>query len=524
MSLSRAIATVGGLTMLSRVFGFARDLLTAMILGAGPMADAFFVALKLPNFFRRLFAEGAFSAAFVPMVSEKIEIEGKQAGKAMAERAMAIMIAFLIPFVLLGLLFMPALVTVLAPGFIDEPQKFQAAIDLARITFPYLLLISVTALLGGLLNSMGRFAPFAAAPIIFNLTLIGGLGYAQYAGTSPADAMAWAVSVAGILQLAFLLWFTHRLGILPHLIRPSLSPDMKKLLRLMVPGIIGGGVMQINLMIDTILASLLASGAISWLFYADRMYQLPLGVIGIAIGTALLPGLSRAMSAGREKEAMHLLSRALEYGLLLALPSALGLGIIAEQIIGGLFQYGRFDDFDTAQTAMALSAYALGIPAYVGVKVLNAAYFARQDTASPVRIAILCTAINTCGSLLLIQPLGHAGIALATGITAWLNLALLVRGLRKRGQFNLDQRFIIRLPRIIGAGAVMALLLAAILLVTGPMVLDLNFGADPVMRVIWMLALIGLGAIGFTIAAILFGAGKIREITAGLGTPKPPAA
>jgi putative peptidoglycan lipid II flippase len=524
MSLSRAIATVGGLTLVSRVFGFARDLLTAIVLGAGPMADAFFVALKLPNFFRRLFAEGAFSAAFVPMVSARIERDGLTAGKEMAERAMAIMIAFLIPFVLLGILFMPALVTILAPGFIDEPEKFQTAVDLARITFPYLLLISVVALMGGLLNSVGRFAPFAAAPIIFNLTLIGGLGYAQYRGTSAASAMAYAVTIAGILQLLLLIYFIRRAGIAPRLVRPALTPEMRKLLRLMVPGIIGGGVMQINLMIDTILASLLASGAISWLFYADRMYQLPLGVIGIAIGTALLPGLSRAMSGGRETEAMRLLSRALEYGLLLALPAALGLGIIAEQIIGGLFQYGRFDAADTAKTAMALSAYAIGIPAYVGVKVMNAAYFARQDTASPVKIAVLCTLINTISSLALSQYLGHAGIALATGVTAWLNLALLIHGLRKAGQFNLDERCRRRLPRIIASGGIMALVLAAALIISGPLLLNLDMSGDAMIRIGWMIGLIILGVIGYTAAVVLLNAGKIGEITSGLRPPKTPAA
>ncbi len=521
MSLSRAIATVGGLTMVSRVFGFARDLLTAIVLGAGPLADAFFVALKLPNFFRRLFAEGAFSAAFVPMVSQRIEADGPEGGKDLAERALALMIAFLVPFVALGLIFMPALVTVLAPGFIDEPAKFNAAVDLARLTFPYLLLISITALLGGLLNSVGRFAPFAAAPILFNLSLIGALGFAHLTGYGAAPSMAYAVTIAGVLQLGLLVLFALKARVAPRLVRPRLGPDMRKLLKLMGPGVIGGGVMQINLMIDTILASLLASGAISWLFYADRLYQLPLGVIGIAIGTALLPGLSRAMSAGREQEATHLLSRALEYSLLLALPAALGLAIASGPIIGALFQYGRFEASDTIQTAMALSAYAVGIPAYVGVKVMNAAYFARQDTLSPVKIAVICTVINTIASLILIQFMGHAGIALATGVTAWLNASLLARGLRKAGQFKLDDRFRARFPRIVLAGLIMALVLAGAVLAAGPYGLGVDLTGDALTRIGWMLGLIALGFVAYALAVVATGAGRLHEITAGLRKKSP---
>ncbi|MEO0392755.1 MAG: murein biosynthesis integral membrane protein MurJ, partial [Pseudomonadota bacterium] len=336
-----------------------------------------------------------------------------------------------------------------------------------------------------------------------------------------AQSMAYAVTVAGVLQLGFLILFALRAKMLPGLVRPRLGPDMRQLLKLMGPGVIGGGVMQINLMIDTILASLLASGAISWLFYADRLYQLPLGVIGIAIGTALLPGLSKAMSAGRQEDATRLLSRALEFGLLLALPAALGLAIASGPIIGALFQYGQFDADDTAQTAMALSAYAIGIPAYVGVKVMNAAYFARQDTLSPVKIAVICTVINTIGSLILIQFMGHAGIALATGITAWLNMTLLARGLRKAGHFTLDDRFKQRFPKIVIAGLIMALVLVGAVFTAGPHGADLNVAANAVSRIGWMLGLIALGVLAYGASALLIGAGHWREITAGLR--KPPA-
>jgi len=511
MSLARAIFTVGGLTLLSRLCGFARDLLTAIVLGAGPMADAFFVALKLPNFFRRLFAEGAFSAAFVPMVSGRMETRGADAGRRLAERALSLMIAFLLPFTVLGMVFMPSLVTILAPGFVDEPDKFEAAVGLARITFPYLLLISLVALLGGLLNSIGRFGPFAAAPIFFNLALIGGLGFAWFGHGDAATAMAYAVVVAGCLQLILMLVSCWKADVAPGLIAPQIGPDMRRLLKLMGPGIIGGGVLQINVMIDTILASLLPSGAISWLFYADRLYQLPLGVIGIAIGTALLPGLSRAAAAGQSERATHLLSRALEYGLLLALPSAIGLAIVAQPIIGALFQYGRFDAHDTLQTGWALTAYAIGIPAFIGVKVLNAAYFARQDTSSPVRTAIIATVFNTTLSLALIHPLGHGGIALATSVAAWLNLSLLIRGLRKRAVLQIDERLKDRLPRIIAAGAIMAAILAVMLFGAGGYGLDTASTAP--IRIGWMLALIAAGAVSFIAAALLLGAGRWSEIS-----------
>lgn len=518
MSLARAIFTVGGLTMVSRLCGFARDFLTATILGAGPLADAFFIALKLPNFFRRLFAEGAFSAAFVPMVSGRMEHEGPQAGRRLAERALALMIAFLLPFVALGMVFMPWVVTVIAPGFVDDPVKFTAAVDLARITFPYLLLISIVALLGGLLNSAGRFAPFAAAPILFNLTLIAALLLAREAGGEIARYMAYGVVVSGVLQLVMLLVSCIRAGVAPALVPVQIGPDMRKLLKLMVPGMIAGGVLQINLMIDTILASLLPSGAVSWLFYADRLYQLPLGVIGIAIGTALLPGLSRAIAAHNLERTTHLMSRALEYSLLLALPAALGLAALCLPITGALFQYGRFTADDTLQTGLAMAAYAIGIPAYVAVKVLNAAFFARQDTVTPVRISVISTVLNTALSLALIQILGHVGIALGTGLAAWISIALMLRALKRLDALTLDRQLLHRLPRILLAGLVMVIVLAGLL--AGAYGLGLDTGSTPVRRIIWLALLIGTGALTYGGAALVLGAGEIGELRQLLGRRK----
>lgn len=470
MSLTRAIATVGSLTLMSRVAGFARDILTAALLGAGPVADAFFVALKLPNFFRRLFAEGAFSVAFVPLFSAELQSRGRAAACTFAEEALAVMLLVLLPFTLTMIAAMPWLMVVLAPGFMDNPPQFALAVDLARTTFPYLMLVSLVALLGGVLNALDRFGPFAAAPVAFNLTIIAGLLLARPLGLDPGPTMAAAVTVSGVVQLAWMAWACRRNGVVLRLVRPRLSPRVRRLFGLMTPGAIGAGVMQINLFVDIILASLLPSGAVSFLYYADRLNQLPLGVIGIAIGTALLPVLSRQVEAGNSVAVRHYLSRGLEFSLLLGLPAATALVVIAQPIIQVLFERGAFGPAETAATAATLAAYAVGIPAYVITKVLSAAFFARQDTAGPVKVAVVVTAANAALALVLIRWLDQVGIALATGLTAWLNVALLAWGLARRGHLDFDARLRQRTPRIalasLGLGATLygsALLLAPLL-------------------------------------------------------------
>ena len=466
MSFARAIATVGSLTLLSRLAGFARDILTAAVLGAGPVADAFFVALKLPNFFRRLFAEGAFSVAFVPLFAAELQRNGRAAAVAFAEQALAILLTVLLPFTVLAIAAMPWLMHGLAPGFSDEPAKFALAIDLARLTFPYLMLVSLVALLGGILNALDRFGPFAAAPIAFNLTLIAALLVAPRAGLEPGRAMAAAVTLSGVVQLAWMAWACRAAGVTLRLHRPRLTEGMRRLFRLVGPGAIGAGVMQINLFLNVVLASLLPSGAVSFLYYADRLNQMPLGIIGIAIGTALLPVLARHAAAGDERMVRHYLSRALEFSLLMGLPAAVALGVAGEPIVAVLFQRGAFGPAEAQATAWALAAYAIGIPAHVIVKALNAAFFARQDTATPVRVAVVVTVANAAIGLALMPVLHHVGIALATGLTAWLNLGLLVVALRRRGFLHLDERFRRRAPRILAAALGMGagLLLGASLL------------------------------------------------------------
>lgn len=511
MPLLRAVATVGGLTMLSRVAGFARDVLMAAILGAGPVADAFFVALKLPNLFRRLFAEGAFSVSFVPLVSAELQTRGRPAAQRLAEEALALMVAVLVPLTILAVAAMPWILPVMAPGFVDDGTRYALAVEFARITFPYLFVMSLVALMGGLLNALDRFAPFAAAPVLFNLTLIAALlGTTSWFAT-PGHALSYGVAAAGIVQLLWLAWHCRRAGMALRLPRPRLTPAMRRLMRLMGPGALGAGVMQINLFVDVLLASLLPAGAISYLYYADRLYQLPLGVIGIAIGTAVLPILSRQVEAGGATSgnapAMETQNRALEFGLMLALPAAVALMVIPAPILSVLFERGAFGPAETQATAYALAAYALGIPAYILVKVLSTAYFARQDTASPVKVAVVCTVANVALSLTLIWWLEHVGIALATGITAWVNAALLARGLRRHGFFLADRRLRRRLPRMVlsAAGMGAALYGGAILFAEG------LTGGLPAQ----IAALAGLvlgGAAVYVALVVLTGAARPQEI------------
>ncbi|MEA1937722.1 MAG: murein biosynthesis integral membrane protein MurJ [Pseudomonadota bacterium] len=455
MSFMRAFATVSGLTMISRLLGFVRDLTIAAFMGAGPVADAFFVAFKLPNFFRRLSAEGAFSVAFIPLFSGKLETEGVEAARGFTNRAFALMLAILIPFTILMILAMPVAIMLLAPGFADEPDRFALAVLLGRIMFPFLLLVSLVALLGGMLNAMGRFAPFAAAPILLNVCMIAAVVGLTPFMPGPAYALSVGVLVAGILQLVALLIVCQRAGMGIRLCVPRLSPDMRRLLKLMAPGLVGAGVVQINLFIGVVLASLLPAGAVSWLYYADRLNQLPLGVIGIAVGTALLPMLAAAIKTGDDERRVGLFSRGLEVALVLTLPAALALMLIPEPLIGVLFERGAFSAADTARTASALALFAIGLPAYVLVKIFSTAFFAAEDTTTPVKAA-------ACGALTslmlggtLIWVIGHLGIALATSLAAWLQVAILARGLYVRGALVVDDRLKMRLWRILAACAIM---------------------------------------------------------------------
>ncbi len=464
MSLARPVATVGSYTLASRVLGFVRDMLVAAMLGAGPVADAFFVAFKFPNFFRRLFAEGAFAAAFVPMFAGALAAEGPRSARRLAEQAQAVLLAALFALLVIAEFAMPWIVAAIAPGFAGDPVRTSLAIEFTRITFPYLLFISLVSLQGGVLNSMDRFAAVAATPIVMNLCMIGGLLALARTLPTPGHALSWGVLAAGVAQFLFLAWACARAGLPLRLPRPRVTPEVRTLLARMVPVAIGSGAAQINLVVDVIMASLLPAGSISWLYYADRVYELPLAVIGIAIGTALLPRLSKQVRTGAHDDARTTLNRAFEGAMLLTLPAAAALIVLAEPIVAVLFERGAFTAQDVTRCAAALIAYTAGLPAYVAIKVLTPAFYARGDTRTPVKIGILAVVANTLVGFTAMQFVGHVGLAAATAFSATLNAGLLWRALVRRGEFSADERLRRRLPRQLLATAAMALVLWAALI------------------------------------------------------------
>ncbi len=464
MRIYRAFATVGGLTMVSRVLGFLRDIMLAGVLGSGAIADAFFVAFRFPNLFRRLFGEGAFNAAFVPLFAKKLEGEGREKARAFAAEAMSGLLMVLILLSACCMLAMPWLMYGIAPGFAGNKEKFDLAIVLSQIAFPYLTCMSLVALLSGVLNSLGKFVESSAVSIVLNLTLIAAIGFAMALGyrndANAGHALAWGVFAAGLLQLALLVWGARRAGMLPRLVRPVWSEDVRRLVVLGIPGVIAGGITQINILIGTIIATL-QNGAVSQLYYADRIYELPLAIIGIAIGVVLLPEVSRALRAGDAAAVSRAQNRSLEFAMFLTVPAAVALAVIATPVVRVLFERGAFTPADTAATAGALSIFALGLPAFVLIKVLSPAYFAREDTRTPMRFAAISLTANTAGSIglfLLFRELGwmpHLGIAVATTLGGWLNALLLWRGLAARGHFTLDAQSRRNLPRIVLAGLAM---------------------------------------------------------------------
>lgn len=519
MALLRAITTVGGYTGVSRVLGFIRDILIAAALGAGPVADAFFVAFKFPNFFRRLFAEGAFAAGFVPMFAGELAGEGRERAILFAEQALSVLFFSLLAFVLLVEVTAPWLMYVLAPGFVGEPYKFSLAVDFVRVTFPYLLFIALVSLQGGILNSLDRFAAQAATPILLNLCMIGAiLSYAplkHVTGFQTAGhALAWGVAVAGAVQFIFLNAACRRAGVRLRLARPRVTPMVKTLLKRILPVALGAGVYQVSLVIDIIIASILPTGAVSYLYYADRVTQLPLGVVGVAVGTALLPLLSRHWREGQEDAALHNQNRAMEFAVLLTLPAAAALIVLADPLIAALFQRGAFGPDQTLATSRALAAFACGLPAFVLIKVLVPAFFARGDTSTPVKIGLIAVAANLVLNLALMIPFAHVGIALATTLSSWLNAALLTRVLVRRGQFAADSRLKSRLPRIAAATAVMA---AALLLMSWALAPWLS-GAEPA-RIAAVALLVGGGLLVFAAGAHLLGAAKLAEMRKAFASP-----
>lgn len=453
MSLFKSVAAFGGLTLVSRITGFLRDMVLANFLGAGAVSDAFVVAFKLPNLFRSLFAEGAFTSAFVPLFSQKLVTEGKKRSIFFAAQAISVLVLFVGVFVLLFELLMPWVVEVLAPGFRSEPEKIELATQLCRITFPFLLLISLVSFQGGILNSFEKFAAPASAPIILNLMMIFAVFLFVPFTPTPAHGFALGITSAGLLEVLWLRYFLRKLDIkihpYLHIKKILQNPEIKTLFKRIAPGVVGAGIYQINMAVDTILVSLVGTGAISWLYYANRLQQLPLGVIGAAISVALLPILSKYLKEQQIDEARRTQDKAVEYGLLLSLPAAVLLIVLSEPIVSLLFQHGKFLPEDAVKTAYAVIAYSVGLPCYVMTKALMPNFFARGDTITPVKYSAVVFITNLVFILLLMHTYGHIGIACATTIAAFVSLLQYVIGLKKRGYWQFSRQLTGKICRII---------------------------------------------------------------------------
>lgn len=422
---------VSSMTFISRILGLVRDIVIATLAGAGGAADAFFVAFKIPNFLRRLFAEGAFNQAFIPVLSEYTQQKTKAELRLLIDAAAGCLGLVLLAVTVVAVLAAPVLVWIFAPGFANDPVKQALTADLLRLTFPYLLLISLTAFAGSILNTWGRFAVPALTPVFLNLSLIGSALFLTPLLGSAATALAWGVLIAGMVQLMFQLPFLAQLGLLPYPKPQWKHEGVQRILRLMAPAIFGVSVSQINLLLDTLLASFLQDGSVGWLYYADRLVELPLGVFGIAIATVILPSLSRQYSQANSEQFARLLDWALRLVLLIGLPSSLALVLLAQPLLITLFQYGAMTSHAIQMSATALQAYAIGLLAFMLIKVLAPGYFARQNTRTPVKIGIQAMAANMVFNLILIWPLAHVGLALATSASAFLNAGLLAKGLIK---------------------------------------------------------------------------------------------
>jgi len=463
MNLARALGSVGGLTLVSRVLALVRDTLQASFVGAGFASDAFFVSFRLPNMFRALFAEGAFSAAFIPMFNRKVAEGGElPAGLRFAEQTLAVLLPVLLVFTLLMIAAAWPVTWGLSGGFDNPtPEQFAFAVGLSRITLPYLLLISLASLLGGILNSLDRFWVNAAAPILLNVAMITGLWFFHGDPYETARVQAISITVGGVLQLGWLMVACRASGVSLRLRRPRLDDDVKQLLKLILPAAIGAGAVQVNLAISTALAGgLLDEGSTSYIYYADRLNQLPLGLIGIGLGTILLPTVSRLLSRGEDAAAMETQNRGIELALFLTLPATAAFIFAAGPIISGLFQHGAFDARDAMLCGWALSAFSIGLPSYVLVKVLTPGFYARADTKTPVRLALWSVGVNLLGNLILIPLLGrygvgHVGPPLATALASTINVYMLYRTLRRRGHFEADAQLKRRLPRLALAALIM---------------------------------------------------------------------
>ncbi|WP_374404171.1 murein biosynthesis integral membrane protein MurJ [Niveibacterium sp.] len=500
MNLLKALATVSGMTLLSRILGFVRDFVIARAFGAGIATDAFFVAFRLPNLLRRLFAEGAFSQAFVPILSEYKNRRSEEDTRALVDHVATLLGIAVALVALLGVIFAPAVILISAPGFAKNADKFALTVELTRITFPYILFMALVALAGGILNAWSRFSVPAFTPVLLNVAFIVMALFAAPYFDPPVIALGWAVFLGGILQLAFQVPALKKIDMLPRF-RPDWSdPGVRRVLKLMAPATLGVSVAQISLLINTIFASFLPTGSVSWLYYADRLMEFPSGMLGVALGTILLPSLSKLHAKGEHDEFAALLDWGLRLALLLTLPAVVGIAILAVPLVTTLFHHGAFSTNDVMQTRSALTAYAVGLSGIILVKILAPAFYSRQDIKTPVKIALLTLCVTQALNLAFIGPLKHAGLALSIGLAATLNAALLFHGLRSRGIFKPQPgwgRFAIRQA---GGLVVMAI------------VLWVGMGSEQhwlemhgLQRVLWLTAVVCGGAASYFVTLFALG-------------------
>jgi putative peptidoglycan lipid II flippase len=499
--LFQSTAVTAGNTLLSRVAGLVRDILLASLMGAsiGPQADAFYMAFRIPNFFRRIFAEGAFSQAFVPVFAEFRSQRSEQELRQFTARMAGLFAVALLVITLAGIAAAPWLVHVIAFGFTDDPKKFDLTVDVLRVTFPYLMFISLVAMAAGILNSHRRFAVAAFTPVLLNLSLIAAALWLAPRMGQPAMALGWGVFAAGVVQLLFQLPFLARLRMLPW---PSLRPDpaVFRVFRLMGPAIFGSSVSQINIVVNSILASFLVTGSVTWLYYSDRLVQLPFGVFGIALATVILPGLSQEHARQSEERFSSMLDWALRWVALIMVPATVGLAVLAEPIIATLFQHGDFRAIDVVMTARAMIAFALGLVGLVLVKVLAPGFYARQDTATPARIAAVAFVANIILSVALVFPLKHVGLALAISLSAYLNAGMLFVALRRRRIYRPGPGWLAVVVRVGLASAIMGVVL---FFGKGASAAWLSAGIGE--RVVRLTLWIGIGVVVYVSSVVLLG-------------------
>lgn len=499
-SLLGSTALIGQMTLLSRMLGLARDSLLAAVFGAGGTMDAFVVAFRIPNFFRRLFAEGAFSQAFIPVLAHYRHGSTDEELRRLVDAVFSVLALVVVTVVGIGIAAAPLIITVFAPGFIDDPHQLGLSVLLLRLTFPYLLFIALTALLSGVLNTFGRFAIPAFTPALLNVAFISATLWLAPRMNEPILALGIGVLVGGALQLGIQLLAVHRLGMLPRLSWRPKHPAVGRILRLMGPAIFGVSIAQINFLVDTFLASFLQAGSISWLYYADRLMEFPLAIFGIALATVILPNLSRHHANAESERFSDTLDWALRAVLTVTLPAAAGLIVLAFPMVTTLFHYGKFDAFDAQMSAQALMAYGFGLTGFILVKVLAPGYYARQDTRTPVRIGVIAMLANLIGCLVLSGPLQHAGLALATSIAAFLNSGLLLRGLIATGAYTPRPGWAKHLLRVVAATGAMVLTLKLTAVLTPDWVLLSVYA-----RAGLLAALIALGGVVYLAVLWLFG-------------------